>query len=436
MFFVLNSLFVSLLLLQFAMCEIRFAFTMFRHGARNPELSLNANHDDPLGEHWSAPGELTPVGMRMHYLLGHRNRVKYQGFLSSSFSANEVYVKSSDFNRTIMSAMSQLQGLFPPGTGPELNDWQQKVGVPPTNDYGFKAEQDKMNKSALPEQVQVFPIHLFDRDRKSNFFFYNPYVCSPFAALFSKNQNQPRFVEFGKKFEELWGNKIRKAMNIEKDTTYFNNYMNLFNLMDTFVSAYTDGRKLQSMLDAGIDLAAFNKTAYEFHFNDILYNWNGDEQKWFARISMSAVIPDVLRWMTDRISADLAGKGYSGYKTPKYVMFSAHDVTLGSAQTVIDEALKIDNVYYTPYASSLFFELHRPDGAKAATLTENDYTVKVIYNDHDLKTLSFPQFRDALKPTVLTDAEVSTFCQWTPAPTSFAFLKKHKKSSNAKIISG
>ena len=163
--FVFNSLFVSLILLQSTFCEIRFVFTTFRHGARSPEATVNAEGKDLWGETWALPGELTPIGQRMHYLLGHRNRKRYHRFLEDSFSSKEMYIKSSDYNRTIMSAMSQLQGLYPAGTGPTLNDYQRKIAVPPTNDHGYEQMDERLGDASLNKQVQVFPIHLFDRDK-------------------------------------------------------------------------------------------------------------------------------------------------------------------------------------------------------------------------------------------------------------------------------
>jgi hypothetical protein len=38
--------------------------------------------------------------------------VEEKGLLSSEFNPNEVYVRSTDVNRTINSALSQIQGLF------------------------------------------------------------------------------------------------------------------------------------------------------------------------------------------------------------------------------------------------------------------------------------------------------------------------------------
>jgi len=90
-----------------------FLYTHFRHGARAP-LDINDTFYDVLWEKWTNPGELTGIGQRMHYLLGLRNRKKYiteEKFLSESFNPHEILIHSSNFNRTMISVSSQLQGF-------------------------------------------------------------------------------------------------------------------------------------------------------------------------------------------------------------------------------------------------------------------------------------------------------------------------------------
>jgi hypothetical protein len=90
-------------------------FTQFRHGARSP-THLDENKNDDWGENWPNPGELTEVGKRMHFLLGLRNRQVYKSFTTRHKLDGSVYIRSTDYNRTIESVQSQMQGFFPPGT--------------------------------------------------------------------------------------------------------------------------------------------------------------------------------------------------------------------------------------------------------------------------------------------------------------------------------
>jgi translation elongation factor EF-Tu-like GTPase len=56
--------------------------------------------------------------MRDIYIL---NTTRNGGqFVSEQYNSSQIYVRSTDVNRTIMSAAAQLQGVYPIKTGPNL----------------------------------------------------------------------------------------------------------------------------------------------------------------------------------------------------------------------------------------------------------------------------------------------------------------------------
>jgi hypothetical protein len=87
---------------------------LFRHGDRTP---CSVYPTDPYSDRSQWPvgfGELTAAGKLMHYQLGQWFRARYKGLLGPDYSELEVEVWSTDVDRTIMSAQSNLAGLFPP----------------------------------------------------------------------------------------------------------------------------------------------------------------------------------------------------------------------------------------------------------------------------------------------------------------------------------
>ncbi|CAD6188537.1 unnamed protein product [Caenorhabditis auriculariae] len=106
---------------------LRFVHVIWRHGDRTPSDYLPG--DDPLK--WPLGyGELTKVGMGQHYRLGQWLRRRYTGFLSDHFLRDEVYIRSSDYNRTLMSAQSNLAGFFPPNKDEEWSEYLKWQPVP------------------------------------------------------------------------------------------------------------------------------------------------------------------------------------------------------------------------------------------------------------------------------------------------------------------
>lgn len=57
---------------------------------------------------------LFQLGKRQHYNLGKWLRNRYSNLISEKYSKDDIFIRSTDVDRTLMSAMSNLAGLYPP----------------------------------------------------------------------------------------------------------------------------------------------------------------------------------------------------------------------------------------------------------------------------------------------------------------------------------
>ncbi|KAM5297746.1 testicular acid phosphatase [Glossophaga mutica] len=112
-----GPLLLLLLLLPQGLMEgpLVFVAVVFRHGDRAPLASYPTDpHKDAASSLWPRGlGQLTSEGVRQQLELGRYLRSRYEAFLSPEYQREEVYVRSTDFDRTLESAQANLAGLFP-----------------------------------------------------------------------------------------------------------------------------------------------------------------------------------------------------------------------------------------------------------------------------------------------------------------------------------
>ncbi|KHJ80399.1 hypothetical protein OESDEN_19926 [Oesophagostomum dentatum] len=116
--------------------ELLLVQAIWRHGDRSPTKTFPT---DPFQDgNWTFGGggfgQLSPIGMRQHLNLGKLLRSTYvdTGFLSRRYSSKEIYVRSTDVNRTIISAMSNMLGMYGQNTGDSVaeEDYPIEPGWP------------------------------------------------------------------------------------------------------------------------------------------------------------------------------------------------------------------------------------------------------------------------------------------------------------------
>lgn len=142
----------------FAAEKLVFAVDLIRHGDRTPVAEISRA---PFG--WKEGlGALTAEGMQQEYQLGVSLRKKYVNqyhLLPADYQAETIYVRSTDMNRTLMSATSFLLGLYPLGSGATLANSKQfalPAGFQPIPIHTVAIKQDKL--LAVKPSKNIFSI--------------------------------------------------------------------------------------------------------------------------------------------------------------------------------------------------------------------------------------------------------------------------------------
>jgi len=320
---------LSFPLLAFAGQEkMIFAVDVIRHGDRTPIDDLPKN---PYP--WAQGlGQLTPTGMQQEFQLGKLMRKRYiedAQLLPEHYQADSLYVRSSDFDRTLMSAESLLFALYPLGTGPTLPDTTQ---------------------AALPSGYQPIPIHTIPQNEDTLLVAFSKNHQQQYEALLKqyvfsrpdwKKKNaelQPQFAHWS----QVTGTKITGMRQLVYlgDTLFIRK---LYHLPRPAGLTEEDEKKIIEARN-WIFVTGFKPPA--------IGQYTGH--------ALLAVIADYL-------------KQAAQHKNPlKFVLFSAHDTTILSLMSAMGVPMETP----PPYASDLSVALFEEEsGEKQVRITLNGQAV-------------------------------------------------------------
>ena len=376
-----------------------FVYEHCRHGARSPIFSPDSTYTDEYGTKWFGDGELTSIGMRMHHVLGIRNRLKYSGLYSPNFNSKEIIITSSNSNRTMNSIQAQLFGMFPPGTGEILQEEEIKYSYPPNKlSDETKAEVDKLGVNVINGRIPLIPIHNFDLTK--NYVFLNePSICPNMKQYIEELKQKSTLQTFLEKINNTYGEELQAYFKKPNRTFIFD--MNvILSITDNFISNVDNGKDLSKFKEeTKIDMDAFYKMAVELK-NIFLYQLKVDKKT--SILTSTPYFRDILIWMRNRIDLDKEGKSdHINYTMPKMVIHSGHDTSVGPIEffmnTVFDTEYK-----YVAFASNIFFELFKDDN--------NNYKVSYLVDDELMLTINFEDFAEKIEKVLWSEEEIINFC--------------------------
>uniref|UniRef100_A0A1B6KL21 acid phosphatase n=1 Tax=Graphocephala atropunctata TaxID=36148 RepID=A0A1B6KL21_9HEMI len=204
--------------------KLLFANVLFRHGDRTP---LDPYPNDPYknASFWPVGfGQLTNVGKEQEYELGHWLRQRYNTLLTDTYSEDIVYVRSTDVDRTLMSAASNLAAIYPPKGSQKWNpnlDWQ-------------------------PIPIHTMPEHL-------DSVLAGKKPCPAYDREMAKVLKSPEVQELNKKFADVYkvlNEHTGRKATILKDIEYIYNTLYIESLNNFTLPVWTKSIYPEPMLEA------------------------------------------------------------------------------------------------------------------------------------------------------------------------------------------
>ncbi|XP_004066614.1 lysosomal acid phosphatase [Oryzias latipes] len=307
--------------------KLVFVTVLFRHGDRSP---VKAYPTDPYQESaWPQGfGQLSQEGMRQHFELGQYLRSRYKNFLNESYVRHEILVRSTDYDRTLMSAEANLAGLYPPKGEqvfhPEL-EWQPiPVHTVPQSE----------------ERLLSFPLG----------------DCPRYRQLMEETAHTKEFLNVTSTYQDLI-DLVKNKTGLEHTTVE-----TVWSVYDTL---FCEARHNKSA-PAWVTPEVMDKLRIlkDFGFQ-VSFGFYKQQEK--SRLQGGILLGEIVKNLSRMAVPDPT-------RQFKMMMLSAHDTTV----TALQASLNVFNGKQPPYASCHFFELYRnDDGSTSVSMFyRNDSSVE------------------------------------------------------------
>lgn len=295
---------------------------VFRHGDRTP---IRPYPNDPYSNrsYWSVDwGMLTNLGKERHYNLGKYFRNRYSTFLPDIYSEKDIYVRSTDVDRTLMSAASDLAGLYPP-VGKDV--WDKDLSWQPIPIHSIPEKLDAVLAAKKPCKKHKY---LLKRLFQTEYFRNISHLNHDLYAFLSRYSGDS--ISSLEKISYLYN-----TLKIEAD--------NNFTLPEWTKKVFPEKMEPWSALSFATD------------------TFTTDLQ----RLKTGPFFNNLLQYFHNRTTTPSGSQYYS----PKFLMFSAHDTTIAN----LLNTLQAFQYHCPPYTATLIFELHKTP--------ENSFYVNVFYKN-------------------------------------------------------
>ncbi|KAM9836283.1 lysosomal acid phosphatase [Aulostomus maculatus] len=302
--------------------QLLYVTVLFRHGDRSP---IKTFPTDPHQESsWPQGfGQLSQVGMRQHLELGQFLRKRYDGFLNESYNRHEISVRSTDYDRTLMSAEANLAGLYPP-SGSQIFSPNLKW--------------------------QPIPVHTVP-DSEERLLSFPLGDCPRYKQLMNETEQTEEFRNVTSTYEDI--------IELVRNKTGLNhtNVESVWSVYDTLFCETRHNMSLPDWVTPGVMEKL--RILKDFGFQ-VMFGVYRQQEK--SRLQGGILLGEIVKNLSK--IPHLESK-----QRLKMMMLSAHDTTV----TALQASLNVFNGRQPPYASCQMFELYRDD--------DGSFSVSLFYRN-------------------------------------------------------
>eukprot|EP00347_Sterkiella_histriomuscorum_P023194 403335592 len=374
--------------------ELLMVVEVSRHGAREPSKILNYTQDP--NQNFNGTGNIMPLGKKQHFDLGQHLRQRYINdlkFLSANYTDNEVYVQTTYKQRTYLSSLYQLMGLYPDNQ-PPLSDYinydigREDYLSPIQKSGSIKPKVTTFNVVQIDAQADLL-LHV-DKDN-----------CPRYAMTAQMTAQSDEYAKVQKYFIDNFLDEFERATNTSlsfKQMVEVCGYMQwaeLANLTLNFTPTASIDQYCLAMGDTKLYSVSY-----------------GLDELWklgaFEFLNKLNYISNALK---DGVQLKIKGR------LPKLIHYAAHAETLAA----FFDGLGIHRVKRSFPGSALFFEIYKN--------SQDAIYVKLNYFHGDNRTVDVVKFPNQQEDT-LSLSDFMNNLQKRLSQTNFTDVKNQCQNTN------
>ena len=381
--------------------QIHFIVELTRHGSRGP---LRCIKKKPWTEPVLCKTMITDVGIRQRYNLGLNTRNRYKEFFTKNggLKEQEFWVRSTDRERTLKSAMAHMIGLLQNNNAKKLkfenNDSRLLPPLYKGQELFFDPSQEAFD-TPLPNGFVPFSIYSEDQNTEE---------------LMSIDRCEGVTQYQLKKIDNHETSLIQKLDKSKKYTQLIADAMKAYGLPKTWMQNKSSADKCHWLSDYAImdgqnslnPTIPLNSTLYKQLIKCYSFNcFVGDQLQ--DRVTFSGIMERIVNWFNDKSNSttNVADSDPGGKSALRYVLLSAHDDQVSNImrlmglnglecnmKDLIDGTDTEDCLAYPGASSNVVWELITKKGQP-----QTEFQVKVSYEQKSVdfcKTGTVDEYND------------------------------------------